>query len=242
LRWGEERRGEEKGETKETNGEKKGTKVEKVKKVDLEEETTIVTTPPQQDFACFNCNKKDHYTMSCSLPLTVETREKLWKYKEEKKNKGREKGGEKREDKRKGPRREREASCLALDVFPKVFLESIPPSSPPNLSQRAPSNIIFKNPLLSFASCNDFEANAIFANSAISTVCAPHTGDSRTKILIFSDQHILREKSDTDTLEFVKIASNASLLPPLSSRINNAKIHGCVPRCGKSNGKNTKFF
>jgi hypothetical protein len=31
----------------------------------------------QQDFACFNCNKKDHYTMSCSLSLTVETKEKL---------------------------------------------------------------------------------------------------------------------------------------------------------------------
>jgi hypothetical protein len=63
--------------------------------------------PPQQDFACFNCNKKDHYTMSCLLPLTVEAREKLWKYKKEKRNKGREKGREKREDKEKGPKRER---------------------------------------------------------------------------------------------------------------------------------------
>jgi hypothetical protein len=81
LRWGEERRGEEKGETKETNGEKRGAKVEKVEKVDLEERTTTVTIPPQQDFVCFNCNKKDHYTMSCLLPLTVEAREKLWKYK-----------------------------------------------------------------------------------------------------------------------------------------------------------------
>jgi hypothetical protein len=52
--------------------------------------------PPQQDCVCFNCNKKDHYTMSCLLPLTVEAREKLWKYKEEKRNKGREKE-EKRE-------------------------------------------------------------------------------------------------------------------------------------------------
>jgi hypothetical protein len=44
LGWGEERRGEEKGEIKETNREKKGAKVEKVEKVDLEGEITIVTT------------------------------------------------------------------------------------------------------------------------------------------------------------------------------------------------------
>jgi hypothetical protein len=153
----------------------------------------------------------------------VEARKKLWKYKKEKRNKGREKGGEKREDKGKRPRREREASCLALDAFPKVFLESPSPSPLPNSSQKAPSNVIFKNHLLSFALCNDFEANAIFADSAVSTVCAPHIEDSRTKILIFSNQHISREKSDTDTLESVKIASNASLLPPPSSCINNAK-------------------
>jgi hypothetical protein len=110
------------------------------------------------------------------------------------------------------------------------------------LSQRAPSNVIFKNPLLSFALCDDFEANAIFADSTVSTVCAPHIEDSRTKILIFSDQHILREKSDTDTLESVKIVSNASLLPPPSSRINNAKNHGRAPRRGGSNGENAKFF
>jgi hypothetical protein len=111
-----------------------------------------------------------------------------------------------------------------------------------NSSQRAPSNDLFKNSLLSFASCDDFEANAIFTDSAVSTVCAPHIEDSRTKILIFSDQHISREKSDTDTLESVKIASNASLLPPPSLRINNAKNHGRASRRGKSNGENVKFF
>jgi hypothetical protein len=41
LKWREERREEEKGETKETNGEKKGAKVEKV---DLEGGITTVTT------------------------------------------------------------------------------------------------------------------------------------------------------------------------------------------------------
>jgi hypothetical protein len=96
--------------------------------------------------------------------------------------------------------------------------------------------------LLFFASCNDFEANAIFADSAVSTVCAPHIEDSRTKILIFSDQHISREKSDTDTLESVKIALNASLLPPPSLQINNAKNHGRAPQRGKLNGENAKFF
>jgi hypothetical protein len=45
LEWGEKRREEEKGEIKETNGEKKGTKVEKVEKVDLERGITTVTTP-----------------------------------------------------------------------------------------------------------------------------------------------------------------------------------------------------
>jgi hypothetical protein len=92
-----------------------------------------------------------------------------------------------------------------------------------------------------FASCNDFEVNAIFAESTISTVCAPHTEDSRTQILIFSDQRILREKSDIDTLESVKIASNTSLLP-LCSHINNAKNHGRASRRGESNGENAKFF
>jgi hypothetical protein len=119
---------------------------------------------------------------------------------------------------------------------------SHPPLSSPNSSQKAPSNVIFKNPLLSFALCDDFEAKAIFVNSAVSTVCAPHIGDSRTKILIFSDQYISREKSDTDTLESVKIASNASLLLPPSSRINNAKNHRRVSRRGELNGKNAKFF
>jgi hypothetical protein len=110
------------------------------------------------------------------------------------------------------------------------------------LSQRAPSNVIFKNPFLSFASCDDFEANTIFADSTVSIVCAPHIGNSRTKILIFSDQHISREKSDTDTLESVNIALNASLLPLPSLHINNTKNHGRAPRRGESNGENAKFF
>jgi hypothetical protein len=80
------------------------------------------------------------------------------------------------------------------------------------------------------------------ANNAISIVYVPHKGDSRINILIFSDQHILREKSDSDTLKSVKTASNASLLLSTSLSINNPKNHGHAPQSGKSNGENAKFF
>jgi hypothetical protein len=58
LRWGEKRRGEEKGRTKETNREKKGAKVEKVKKVDLEGGITTVTTPPSKTLPASTATRK----------------------------------------------------------------------------------------------------------------------------------------------------------------------------------------
>jgi hypothetical protein len=136
---GKERR--EKGRDKGDKWREKGGKGGKSGKGGFKRENHNSHNPPQQDFACFNCNKKDHYTMSCFLPLTVEAREKLWKYKKEKRNKGREKGGEKREDKEKRPRREREASCLALDAFPKAFLESPPPL--PQICHKGPLQMSF---------------------------------------------------------------------------------------------------
>jgi hypothetical protein len=89
---------------------------------------------------------------------------------------------------------------------------------------------------------DDFEANKTAADNANSTVCAPHKGDPRIKILFFSDQYILREKSDSDTLKSVKTALNVSLLLSTSSSINNPKNHGRAPRSGESNGENGKFF
>jgi hypothetical protein len=89
---------------------------------------------------------------------------------------------------------------------------------------------------------DDYEANKMTADNAISLVCAPHKGDSRIKILIFSDQYILGKKSDSDTLKSVKKASNASLLLSTSLSINNSKNHGRAPRSGESNGENAKFF
>jgi hypothetical protein len=88
---------------------------------------------------------------------------------------------------RKNPKKERKASCLALNIFSKTFMEISPLSLFPSSSQRTPSNIGFKNPLPFSVLSNNFKINKIFVDSAISTVCAPHNGDSRIKILIFSD-------------------------------------------------------
>jgi hypothetical protein len=121
-----------------------------------------------------------------------------------------------------------------LDHFPLFYLTSS--------SQRISSNSGFKNSLLASALSDDFKANKTDADNAISTVCALHKGDSKINILIFSNQHILREKSDSDTLKSVKTASNASLLLSTSLKINNSKNHGCAPRSGESNGENAKFF
>jgi hypothetical protein len=82
--------------------------------------------------------------------------------------------------KKKDPKREREASCLTLDIFFKTFME-IPPFSFPSSSQRTLSNSGFKNPLLIYTLSDDLEANKTDADNAISTVCAPHKGDSRIK-------------------------------------------------------------
>jgi hypothetical protein len=107
LRWGEERRGEEKGETKETNGEKKEAKVEKVEKVDLEGGITIVTTPParlcllqlQQEGPLHNVLPSLTYCGGQREALEVQEREE-----EQRKGKGRRKEREqgKRIKERKG--------------------------------------------------------------------------------------------------------------------------------------------
>jgi hypothetical protein len=90
FKMGKEREKRGKGRDKGDKWREKGSKGGKSGKGGFGKGDHNSHNPPQKDFAYFNCNKKDHYTMSCPLPLTVEAREKLWKYKEEKRNKGRE--------------------------------------------------------------------------------------------------------------------------------------------------------
>jgi hypothetical protein len=144
--------------------------------------------------------------------------------------------------KKRGPKRERETSYLTLDILSKIFMETPSPSVSPSSSQRTPSNSGFKNPLLAPVLSDDFEANKMTADNAISTVCAPHKGDSRIKILIFPDQYILEKKSDSDTLKSVKSVSNVSLLLSTSLSINNPKNQRRAPRSGELNGENAKSF
>jgi hypothetical protein len=103
--------------------------------------------------------------MKCPLSLTLEAREKMRGH-----GKGRGRGSGEMGDRYK--KKERDFAGLALDVLPHVFLDPTTNSSDFTVSN-TPS-LPFINPLLSFASCDDLEAEEGSSMSAVE----PH-GDTR---------------------------------------------------------------
>jgi hypothetical protein len=114
--------------------------------------------PSSPNLFCYNCNKSDHHTMKCPLPLTLEAREKMRGHR-----KNRSRGGGEMGDRYK--KKEKDFIDFALGVFPHVFLD--PPIKLGVFTVPNTPSLPFINPLLSFASCDDLGAEEGSSMSAV---------------------------------------------------------------------------
>ena len=106
---------------------------------------------------CFNCNSPDHLTLKCPSPVTLEAREKLQRYLDNKRkqnNKEQEKG---KQERRQKP--ERDVVILASDMPTSTFAGLYTPnkdvSPTPSLSPSAPLSC-----LSIFDSCDDIDPDS----------------------------------------------------------------------------------
>jgi hypothetical protein len=153
--------------------------------------------------------------MKCPLPLTLEAREKMRGH-----GKGRGRGGGEMGDRYK--KKKRDFAGLALDVLPHVFLD--PTTNLGDFTVPNTPSLPFINPLLSFASCDDLEAEE---GSSMSTV-EPHgdtrQDDSLCAVLCPTHQETTPEKMTSKYAHFVKFRGEKAMPNEPNAVAERAKI------------------